>query len=257
MTRPTFRLVDLPWSARLGLAALVLVLLGGLAASAAHLFVHHENRDERPGLSLDDLTGAYHGIRTRAPLLVALEAGHPDDLPAAEREGLLAWLGSADLAAGYDDLELGDRAPAEIVDRRCLRCHARQATEGDEIGKRVPLEYWDDVRSLAVSRDVTPTAAEIVLASLHTHALGMGTLSVIAILLACATRWRRGLVGALALLSGLGLALDLAAWLPARDAAFLVPVLALAGGTWISATGALLLLGLVDLLRPGKATADV
>ncbi len=66
------QLSQLPFSFRLGITLLVLVLFGGLAASMRHLVSHHENRDERPGLSLDDLTGAYHGMTSTAALIPAL-----------------------------------------------------------------------------------------------------------------------------------------------------------------------------------------
>ena len=233
---------------RLGLTCLVLVLLGGLVAAATHLWQHHEMRDERPGLTLDDLTGAYHGIRAKAPLLTALERGHPDDLEAADHDALLAWLTGDRLTEDYDSLTLGDRAPAEILDRHCLECHARDAQ--DPIGKQLPLEYWDDVKAVAFSREVAPTSSEIVISSAHTHALGMGTMSVIALLLAWATRWPRGLVGLLSLGSGLGLLCDLGSWLPSREAAWLVPVLAASGAIWMTATALLLVLVLADLWLP-------
>jgi hypothetical protein len=235
---------------RLGLSCLVLVLLGGLAASATHLWQHHEMRDERPGLTLDDLTGAYHGIRSRSPMVVALEDGHPDELPAAERDALLAWLASDRVTEDYDSLALGERAPAEILDRSCLSCHSRDSE--DEVAAKRPLEYWDDVKAVAFSRDISPTDAEIVISSAHTHALGMGTVSVLALLLGWLTRWPRGLVGILASGSGLGLLLDLGAWLPAREAAGLVPVLAAAGALWMTSTALLLLLTLADLWLPAR-----
>ncbi len=87
------------------------------------------------------------------------------------------------------------------------------------------------MQKLALSRDIEPTSSEIVISSAHTHALGMGVVSIVTLLLAWSTRWPRPLIGALALGSGLGLLLDLAAWLPARDAAWLVPVLAGAGAS--------------------------
>ncbi|MBM4062868.1 MAG: hypothetical protein FJ265_17505 [Planctomycetes bacterium] len=247
---PPFPLSSLPLPFRLGLAAVVLVLLGGLAVSASHLWLHHEKRDGRAGLTLDDLTGAYHGIQAVAPILLSLDRGHPEQLPAAERDALRRWLGLSDLAVAYDDTKAGDMAPAEILDRRCLSCHARDAKDGDGIGKKVPLEYWDDVVKQAESRVVQPNEVPIVVASAHTHALGMGSLTVVAILLAAGSRWSRRGTGALALLAGLGLCVDLACWLPAREFALLVPVLAGAGGLWAGCTGALLLAVLGDLLLP-------
>jgi hypothetical protein len=254
---PPFVLSSLPRPFRGGLACLVLVLLYGLGVSAAHLFLHHENRDSRPGLTLDDLTGVYHGLSAQAPLLRSLERGHPAGLPAADAEALRRWLALPDLAQGYDDTKLGDRAPAEILDRQCLRCHARGATDGDGIGKRIPLEYWDDVKAQAEGRAVEPNAAGIVVASAHTHALAMGSLSVAVVLLAFCTRWPRRLTGLLAAVSGLALLVDLLCWLPARGAAGLVPVLAAAGAAWLASTAVLLLLVLGELVLRDRGLGEV
>lgn len=252
---PTFRLSSLPLPFRLGLALVVLVLMFGLAMSSTHLFLHHENRDGRAGLTLDDLTGVYHGIQAKAPLLLSLDRGHPEKLPPADREALTKWLAMPDLAQAYDDTKAGDRAPAEILDRQCLSCHARDAKEGDGIGKKLPLEYWDDVKAQAQSRSVEPNAIGIVIASAHTHALGMGGLTIAAMLLALLTRWSCRLLGALTLASGLGLLLDLACWLPSRSIEALVPVLAASGGLWMTSTGLLLLATLGELLLPARPAA--
>jgi hypothetical protein len=249
---PPFLLSSLPRPFRFGLACVVLVLLYGLGVSATHLHRHHANRDGQPGLTLDDLTGVYHGLSAKAPLLRSLERGHPEDLPPADAESLRRWLAQPDLAQVYDDTKLGDRAPAEILDRQCLRCHARAAKDGDGIGKKVPLEYWDDVKAQAEGRAVEPNTVEIVVASAHTHALAMGSLSVVAMLLALGTRWPRRLTGALAAVAGAGLLVDLTCWLPARSFAGLVPVLAAAGAAWAASTALLLLLVLAELVRPAR-----
>lgn len=248
-----FQLSSLPRSFRFGMACLVLVLLFGMGTGAVHMYLHHENRDARPGFSLDDVRGAYHGIQAKAPLLLALERDHPSDLPAVEKQALLGWLHGDNLDQRFDDERLGEMAPALIFDRRCLSCHSRQAKAGDGIGKQMPLEYWDDVKALAISRDVEPTALPIVVASAHTHALAMGTLTIVALLLGLGTRCSRRWLSPLAFGSGLGLLLDLGAWLPAHWLGGLVLVLVVGGGLWFSCTAVLLLLVLVDLLRPAPA----
>ncbi len=251
-----FRLRDLALGVRLGLSLLVLVLFGGLLYSATHLVQHHEGRDGTDGFSYDDVVGVYHGIRTEAPLAVALESGHPEELGDAERQVLLDWLASGDLAGGYDSLELGDSAPAEIVDANCLQCHASGATEGNGVGERLPLEYFDEVEALAVSRDVAPQDPEIVIASAHTHALGMGSLSIVLLALALATRFGSRLVGLCAVASGAGLLADLGSWLLARDSVGFVVLIAGGGTLWMVANAvlALLVLGELWLPRRGGAT---
>jgi len=244
------QLCTLPRSFRFGLACLVTVLLFGLGTGAWHMVLHHGNRDAQPGLTLDDVRGAYHGIQAKAPLVLALERDHPDLLPANEKQALLDWLHGDQLDRLFDDEQLGEMAPALIFDRRCLLCHSRQATDGSGIGKVMPLEYWDEVRTLAITRNVEPTAMPIVVASAHTHALAMGSLSIVVLLLALGTRFSQRLLSPLALLSGLGLLLDLGAWLPAGAFGGLVYVLVTGGALWFVSTTVLLLLVLADLLRP-------
>jgi hypothetical protein len=246
----TLRLHDLPASARAGLSFLLLTVLGGLAAAGAHLVAHHEGRDEQPGLSLQDLEGAYHGVRATAPMISALERRHPEDLAETDHAALLRWLRGNHISEDYDNLDRGEMAPAEVIDRACVRCHARTASEGKEIGQRIPLEYWDDVRAVAFSHDIEPTAAEIVIASTHTHALTMGALSVIISVLALCSRWPRRLVGGLLFLCGLSLFCDLGSWLLARDAPALVLVIAAAGSVWMISTAILLVLAMLEMWWP-------
>ncbi len=248
---PAPLLRSLPVLGRLGLSLLLLVILGGLVASASHIVLHHQNRDERPGLSLADVEGVYHGVQATAPLLTALRRDHPPDLPAAERTALLDWLASDHISESYDNLDLGENAPAEILDRACLQCHARNAE--DPIGQSIPLEYWDDVRGVAFSRNVEPMAEEILVASAHTHALGMGALSLVLCLLAALGRTPPLLTGLLMLGSGAGLALDLGSWFLARDTVALIPVLIAGGIAWLASTALLCLVLLLDLWLPRRA----
>ena len=250
-----FRLSQLDALTRLGVAALVLVLMGGLLASAGHLVEHHQNRDEQEGMSYDDVVGVYHGIRTEAPLFTALDRGHPEGLPQGQRSILMDWLTSGNVAEGYDSLELGDDAPAEILDRHCLSCHARGAEEGGGIGETIPLEYFDEVEKLAISRDVAPMDPAILLASLHTHALGMGTLTLLLVLLAMCTRFPRVLVSLLTATAGLGLLFDLGSWFLAGDSAGFVTLIVVGGATWMGSCALLGLFALVELVLPAP-TAD-
>ncbi len=246
-----FQLRLLGFSARLGLTFLVLTILGGLAASLQHLVWHHENRDEQKGISMVDLEGAYRGVQQPAALLTALERNHPAELAAAERDVLLNWLRGSRISEDYDNLDLGDAAPNEIIARSCVSCHGRNST--DAVAKRLPLEFFDDIRKVAFSRQINPTDVKILAASTHTHALALGSLTIVLALLAFFTRWPGRLIGLGVLLAGAALFADLASWWLAPKSVAFVYVIAAAGGTYTLVTALLCLAVLLDLWLPRSA----
>ena len=240
----------LPVGARVGIAGLTLVLLGGLAASGLYLKDHHEKRDGQEGLTMTDLEGAYHGVKTTAPLVSALERGHPETLSEADRKTLTDWLASDRISEDYDNLDLGDAAPVEILDMSCLECHSRSSA--DVVARELPLEYWDDVKKLAFSREIEPTDIKILLASTHAHALALSVQALMLALLALLTRFPRGIISKVIGVAGVSLAVDIAGWWLARGAAEWVPAL-VAGGMLFSLTNAILaVLILLDLVLPDK-----
>lgn len=252
MTRPApARLRDLAPLARLGLICVVLTLLGGTAASGLHLYWHHQNRDERPGLTIDDIRGHYHGIISPAPLLESLEGGHPEDLAPGDRKALIDWLRSDRVSRDYDNLDLGDLAPSEIMAENCLACHARSASGPDAMAK-MPLEYWDDIAPLSVSRQINPVSTQILAASTHTHALGLAAVTIAIAWLALLTSWPRALIALLVGLTGLGLMADIGAWWLTRKWIEFAWVIMGAGAVY---NGGMVLLGLAviaDLMIPGR-----
>jgi len=179
---------------RLGVSLLVVTLLGGYAVSGVHLMWHHENRDERPGFTIDDVRGAYHGITSRAPLLVALEDGHPDELtdtpmPEGDRRTLIDWVRSGRIDEDFDNYgAFEDYPPADILFDNCVSCHTRDAS-GPDAAPAVPLKYLDDVRAVSVSREVKPNSRQIVATSLHTHAPTMSIVLLVVAGLGAMTRW--------------------------------------------------------------------
>ncbi|MCE7975002.1 MAG: hypothetical protein DYG92_11885 [Leptolyngbya sp. PLA1] len=257
-----FTLRSLPASVRLGLVCLCLVVLVGLGASATHLLWHYEKRDERAGFSYDDIAGAYHGVSTVAPLRRALERGHPETLAKPQRDALLDWLlGKADSAGKrpgvnprvsdeYDNPDLGDMAPAEIMSRSCAECHARANAAKSPIARTYPLDTWDDIRSISISRDVKPTDPKKLVISIHAHALSLGCLSLVLSFMLWWTRWPRGVVGGAIFLASLGLLVDFACQILARQSAPLVAGI-IVGGTVYSGMSVLTVLAVIaDLLLP-------
>lgn len=244
-----FTLGELPRAWRLSLTALVLVMGIGLATSLRHLVDHHQNRDEEPGLSLTDVEAAYHGIQSPARLRTALESGHPETLPPADRKALLDWLAGNRVAEAYDDPDLGDRAPAELIAASCVQCHNKKA-EGPAAA--LSLEYWEEVKRYAFSRSLDATPQTIVEASAHAHAPTLSIWSLLVLGLLYCTRWPCRLRSGLALLNGAALLLDIASWFLARDSAAFIWGIAIGGGTWSTTLALALLLVVADLWLPRK-----
>jgi hypothetical protein len=245
---PRFRLCDASIAVKLGITGLVLVLIGGLLASVYHLKLHHQNRDEVPGVSLNDVMGAYHGVNIRAPLLVALEQGHPTTLAAADRKVLVDWLNGGRISTDYDNLDLGDRAPAEIIARDCVSCHSEKST--DKAAAANPLDTFESIKRIAFSKKIDPPPMRILVLSTHVHALSLGTMSlVIAGLLLC-TRLPRFVTHGAIMLSGIGLAADIASWWLAINTKEFVYVIIVAGGIYNAVTGISLGLILLDTWFP-------
>lgn len=252
MTQPSY-LRPLGLTARMGLTVLVLTLLGGLAVSGIYMAMHHENRDERPGLTMNDIRGHYAGVNVPSPMLEALKRKHPASQSEASRQVLIDWLEGDRISEDYDNLDLGDLSPAEIIDADCLRCHSRQSTDADAY-PQLPLDYFTDVKAVAFSTDIRPVGTEVLAASTHTHAISLAVLALVSGGLLLLTGWPRRLVNPLILLTALGLAADLSGWWLARVAPGVVPMIVVGGVVFAGGVGLSLLLVMADLWRPVKRT---
>jgi hypothetical protein len=264
-----WKLRRLPFTLRLALASLVLCLSIGEIASLYHLCKVHEKRDDVAGLSLADLEGAYRGVDRPAPLRRILDEAHGRQYltEAGERAALEKWLAGRRINEEYDSLDLGERAPAEILARHCVGCHARSpkdAAGANGIGAKLPLEFWDDVAKVAFEKHLDPVPVEILAMSTHAHALTLPLVLLAVGALALLTRWPRALMRALVCLGCVGCLVDLASWWLARgDVAALAAVsgpfyvkLIVAGGALFGGALALqLALIFVDLFLPRSPAA--
>lgn len=258
------RLRELHFTARLGLTLAILVIAGGLAASASHVVNHHDKNDRDVGnFTRDDITIHYAGKFAKSPILEALEAGHPSSAELADsdalemtpedREFLVTWLTSDTVAADYENIDLYDFSPKELVADACASCHTGEGALTSPSGGSWDLRRDGDVLAASASERIEPIGKNILVASTHTHATTLGMLLVLVAGLALCTRFPRALVGTLILGSGLGLFLDLAAWWLARESAGLV-VLVILGGSLFAVTLALqMVLAVLDMWLPSRS----
>ncbi|MFI4873559.1 MAG: hypothetical protein ACIARQ_17245 [Phycisphaerales bacterium JB061] len=246
------RLSSLGLLSKVGLIFLVLTLLTGYIVSGIFLNMEYENRDERPGLTMTDIVGAYHGVVSPSPLLESLKSGHPETLASEERTALISWLEGDRIGEDYDNFDLGDMAPAEIIAVNCLNCHTRGATEGDGIGDEVPLGYFSDIQPIAVSREINPKNERIIALSMHVHAPSLSMVLIMLTLLGAMTRWPGLLVGGIAAVAGVGLFFDITGQWLARFQAFWAYAIVVGGFLSSAGVGLLGLLVMAEMLLPGK-----
>jgi hypothetical protein len=160
------------------------------------------------------------------------------------KTALLQWLeGDPDkIVPNWDNLDLGDEVPADLLDASCVSCHSR--TAAPELRADPPLEYLDDIRAVAFSREISPSDIKLLIASTHAHSLGLATITLLLVGLIFATRFGPRLKGGLALAASGGLLFDLAAWWLARESASFVILIVLGGAAH---AGAMVLIGLLVL----------
>lgn len=243
------RLRSLPFFFRMGICALVITLLGGYIVSGLHLRWHYDNRDETPGLTINDIIGAYHGVQTPSPLIDALESGHPDTIEDYKRTALLDWLKGDRVSMDYDNLDLGELAPSEIVAMSCMNCHTRSAS-GPDSNPDVPLEYWDDIRKLADSKDIQPSPIGIVATSQHVHAPMMAIVMLVLALLSTMTRFSNRFIGMIVFVAGFGLLIDMASWWIAREFSIFAYAIVIGGGLYAIGTTLIGCLILLECVLP-------
>lgn len=250
------RLRSLPMFFRMGICALVITLLGGYIVSGIHLRWHYDNRDETPGLTMNDIIGAYHGVQTPSPLIAALESGHPDTIEDAERTALLDWLTGDRVSLDYDNLDHGEFAPSEVIAVRCLDCHTRSAT-GPDSYPDVPLEYWDDIRKIADSKDILPSPTKIVATSQHVHAPMMALVMLVLAMLSAMTRFTNRVIGMVLFVAGVGLLLDMIGWWVAREISSFAYVIVVGGGLYAMGTMLIGCMILLDCILPAPRHESV
>lgn len=240
-------LAGLPLLARLGVTGFLAIALLGIWASVRQIEIHHGKSDGEPGLSAADVRGGYHTTSIPSPMLAALEGtldGHPPlELDEDQRAALLAWLESERPAQDFDDIDLDLLAPLEILAERCSDCHARDGTAP-------AFDDFADVKGLLAGKRLEPPPTEVRWTSLHTHAPAMVGFGLLLTFLALFTRFGRNLRSAPIALAGIGIALDLGAWIPARDAANLVYAIIAGGALYSMGCVLAMLLVLIEVWLP-------
>ncbi|MGD9690781.1 MAG: hypothetical protein AB7K52_14475 [Phycisphaerales bacterium] len=247
---------------KLGVAGLLLVFGIGLLASLKHIETHYQNRDERPGLTRDDITAAYAGLRAPSALLEVARGRHPSTpggtvvVPDSLRTALEKWLASPQIAENFDSMEFSDPTARELVAASCASCHSMRADPGTPgLGRAasIPLDTWEQVKRYAFERTLERTPDRVKTISTHTHALSLATMGAVLLVLAMLSTWPRWLTGLCVCVMGLGLAADISGWWLTNHYAWAVNLIIVGGAGFSGGSGLLLLLSFFELFKPRRA----
>ena len=112
------RFKDISVSERILNTVFLLTIGLGYIAALANLYYTHQGRDNKAGLSIDDVTIYYHGSDAQTRLGTAINGIMQPNLKVkSDKDVILRWIHSGADEAGYKD----EIAP--ILNRDCVTCH--------------------------------------------------------------------------------------------------------------------------------------
>jgi len=108
------------------LDTIFLITIGiGTIFAVIYVYLTHEERDGKPGLSAEDIRIAYYGANQQTRLGAALHGPMAGNLPVAEkRKVIFDWLDH-----GHKQREFETRV-APILNKYCIMCHSAEAGMG-------------------------------------------------------------------------------------------------------------------------------
>lgn len=244
-----WKLRNMSLCGRVGMLCLLAVFAIGMVTSAMHLYFKYQKRDDQPELTITDIKGAYHGVKAPPPLKKSLDRGHPETLEPAEREVLVKWLESGRIIEDYENIDLGDASPREIMSS-CVSCHSRAKAEQYPEAAKWPLESLEDIKAVSFVKEVMPNDIKILTASTHAHALSLASMVVCLGFLLTMTTWKRCTIEMCWLMMGVGLLGDIGSWWLARQFEGAVYAIVISGAVFNFSVGLVLFALAVETIKP-------
>ncbi len=157
---------DCSLSEKLLYTAFLLLMGTGYLMALVYLYTSHEERDGKPGLSVEDIAETYYGNRSGTRLEAAIRgsmAGYIQKID--DRYQIVAWLKGGASEKGYTT------RIRPILEKTCLQCHSPVS------GLKIPdLSSYEGVRAVA---DVdTGESLHTLMKLSHIHLFGIGLVAL-------------------------------------------------------------------------------
>lgn len=270
----SLRLCRLPIYAKVTLT-LFLALVGvGYLVAVLNIQMQHHMRDLEPGMSLDDLRAAYHGLEKPVTsdlvmpsvmLEVVLPGGsmrrHLDQGGPREVRALVSWLEDGAQEEYFDQPAVyhpDDPSAREVIARRCVTCH--RADGGDKADLPYAASSIADPEYALVAvtaapvisqeteiMHISPSTVERLVLVTHMHILSIPVFTLIVAALFMGTGWGSRFKLLLGPLPMLAIVIDMASWWLARPIEGFIYLIAAAGALFGVSYGAQIVLVVFSL----------
>jgi len=230
----TGSLREIPMGYKLGLTAFLLIAGLGYLLGFANIYLTYSPVDQKPGLSIQDISISFYGARGATKLEKAIDGSMKQYL-ASEADGtkLKDWI-----KAGGKETDFGP--VSAIFSASCNTCHSSEAKVADV----VTADYARVSELLA--QDTGKSISRLVSLS-HTHVLATLPVIFLLCLVFSFTAFPLGLKGAIIVLSFCAIILDIGSWWLAKLAEAFAP-LVLLGGVYLALSFlVLIVLSLYDI----------
>ncbi len=263
------RLCRLPLYAKVTLTLFLALVGAGYLVAVLNIHMQHHLRDMTPGMSLNDLRAAYHGLDVPVTSDLALPSEmlrevlpgggmrkHLDKGGPKEIRALVSWLedGAKEEHFARPALYEADGPSArEVIALRCVTCH--RADGGDKADLPYAVSANADPQYVLVAKaaapaisqesqtmHISPPTTERLVLITHMHILSIPVFALIVTGLFLCTGWGPRFKLILGPLPMLAIALDMLGWWLARPMAGFIYVIAVAGALFGASYGTQVLL---------------
>jgi hypothetical protein len=232
--RETKGLAGIPLVSKLAITVLLAVAGVGYLLGFLNIYLSYSPVDQKPGMSLEDISLSFYGARGVTKLGKAIDGSMRQYFAGdADYRAVKDWLGSGAKEGDF-------QAVKPVLDSSCSSCHSAEAAVADV----VTVDYADLTPLL--KQDTGKSVSRLVSLS-HTHVLATLPVIFLLVFIFSFARYPETVKGVVMVFSSLAILLDVGSWWLAKLSPALAILVILGGVSLALSFLALIALSAVDL----------